>query len=224
LRPRLPGTYNLITDALAHSKNPDYQSLFTPNSWDTQALKRLTSQWTACTATTPKNCPEANFYKDVASFFTDNFNKYLALMGCQTGFPTPANLDGDLGRLYIMQYVYGWVPFNAYCTNLGDGINVLNPFAPKFWAPFSKTINEYIQLQYNFMNHPVSLQLQFNPFTYLVHGALTLNANSYAFSVDDAAGFQSNPGEGLVIAVGGRPGFPTIVRSQNQPTSIRISS
>ena len=208
LRPRLPGTYNLITDALAHSKNPDYQSLFTPNSWDTQALKRLTSQWTACTATTPKNCPEANFYKDVASFFTDNFNKYLALMGCQTGFPTPANLDGDLGRLYIMQYVYGWVPFNAYCTNLGDSINALNPFAPKLWAPFSKTINEYIQLQYNFMNHPVSLQLQFNPFTYLVHGALTLNANSYAFSVDDAAGFQSNPGEGLVIAVGGATGLP----------------
>jgi hypothetical protein len=73
---------------------------------------------------------------------------------------------------------------------------------------FSKAINEYIQLQYNFMSAPLNLQQQFNPFTQLVHGELTLNANSYAFSVDDAAGFQSNPGEGLVIAIGGAKGLP----------------
>jgi hypothetical protein len=53
-------------------------------------------------------------------------------------------------------------------------------------------LGPHIQLQYNFINHPA------NPY----------NANSYAFSVDDAAGFQSKPGEGLVIAVGGATGLP----------------
>ncbi len=208
LRPRLPGTYNLITDALAHANNADYKSLFTPNSWDSQALKRLISQWTTCNSSTPSNCPESAFYKDVSNFFVGNFNSYANLMGCETGFPSPANLNGTLGQLYLLQYVYGWVPFNAYCTNLGAGINALNPNAPNYYGPFSKAINEYIQLQYNFVSSPLNLQQQFNPFTQLVHGELTLNANSYAFSVDDTAGFQSNPGEGLIIAVGGAHGLP----------------
>lgn len=142
-------------------------------------------------------------------FFRDNYQKYSQLTGCDKGYPSPATLDGDVGQLYLMQYVYGWVPFNAYCTNkYGPGVNALNPYAPKPWPPFSKAINEYIQLQYNYNAHPLQQKLQFNPFTQLVHGSSYLNANSYAFSIDDAAGFQSNSGEGLVIAVGGPRGLP----------------
>jgi hypothetical protein len=208
-RPRLPGTYNLLTDALAHATNPQHESLFTPDSWKSDALKRLVSQWTACTSTMPTEaCPQADFYKDVATFFRNNFTSYLALTGCQGGFPRPQNLNGEIGQLFLMQYVYGWVPFNSFCTNKGAGVNALNPKAPNFYAPFSKAINEYIQLQYNFDSNSTSLQQQFNPFTSLVHGEHKLNANSYAFSVDDAAGFQSNPGQGLVIAIGGSKGLP----------------
>lgn len=231
-RPRLPGAYNLITDALSQKVNNNNVTLFTPNSLDSQALKNLVDQWKACT-TTGAGCPQASFYRDVDRFFRDNFQKYLALQGCESGFPKPANLNGDVGQLYLMQYVYGWVPFNAYCTNLGAGVNALNPLAPKPWPPFSKAINEYIQLQYNFAGTQLPQLLQqlpaqvsqlaqlgqtlgqslaqrqlFNPFTLLVHGSQYLNANSYAFSVDDAAGFQSNSGEGLVIAVGGPKGLP----------------
>lgn len=231
-RPRLPGAYNLITDALNQKVNNNNKTLFTPNSVNSQALNYLVDQWKACT-TTGAGCPQTSFYRDVDAFFRDNFQKYLALTGCGSGFPKPANLNGEVGQLYLMQYVYGWVPFNAYCTNLGAGVNALNPFAPNPWPPFSKAINEYIQLQYNFAGTQLPLlsrlfqllptqvaqlgqrlgqqlgQKQlFNPFTLLVHGSQYLNANSYAFSVDDAAGFQSNSGEGLVIAVGGAKGLP----------------
>ena len=216
--PRLPGAYNLITDALGHAINSNAKSNFTPNSWDSTALKTLTSQWTNCN-TTGKDCPQSDFYQYITRFFTDNFNKYRMLPG-YTGkdFPTPANLDnadkqGSVGQLYLMQFVYGWAAFNRGCTNLGAGINSLNPNAPNFNAPFSKAINEYVQLLYNYQTEP-KLQQQFNPFTDLVHGDTYLHSNSYAFSVDDAAGFQNNPGQGLVIAVGGPKGLPNNTPAQ----------
>src|SRR5262249_47302459 len=112
-----------------------------------------------------------------------------------------------------MQFVYGWVAFNRGCTNLRAGVNSLNPKAPNFYAPFSKAINEYVQLQYNYQTES-KLQQQFNPFTDLVHGDAYLHSNSYAFSVDDAAGFQNNPGQGLVIAVGGPKGLPNNTPAQ----------
>jgi len=86
----------------------------------------------------------------VNQFFRENYSKYSKLTGCETGFPSPASLDGDVGLLSLLQYLYGWVPFNAYCTKkYGANVNALNPFAPNPWPPFSKAINEYIQLQYN---------------------------------------------------------------------------
>jgi len=207
LRPRLPGAYKLITDALAHATT-NAASKFTPNSWSSRALTDLVAQWKVCT-TTGVNCPQAGFYNDVNQFFRENYSKYSKLTGCETGFPSPTSLDGDVGQLSLLQYLYGWVPFNAYCTKkYGANVNALNPFAPNPWPPFSKAIDEYIQLQYNFSSHPLQQSLQFNPFTQLVHGEAYLNANSYAFSVDDAAGFQSNSGEGLVVAVGGPHGLP----------------
>ena len=124
----------------------------------------------------------------------------------------------------------------------------LNPFAPNPWPPFSKAINQYIQLQYNFvetqlpqlpqalpaqvlrlaqlgqtLGQSAAQRLLFNPFTLLVHGSQYLNANSYAFSVDDAAGFQSNTGEGLVVAVGGPKGLPNNIPVPNPPISTRTS-
>ena len=68
-------------------------------------------------------------------------------------------------------------------------------------------ISEYIQLQYNFGTASTPTQL-FNSFTELVHSTKYLNANSYAFSVDDAAGFQSHPGQGLIVVMGGAYGLP----------------
>jgi hypothetical protein len=109
-----------------------------------------------------------------------------------------------LDQLSLMQYVYGWVPFNSGC---GAGANALNPFAPTPYPPFDTAKNDYLQLQYNFGTAAMAAQI-FNPFVELVHGKNYLDANSYAFSIDDAAGFQSNPGEGLIVAVGGAYGLP----------------
>ncbi|KTC80927.1 hypothetical protein Lche_2947 [Legionella cherrii] len=63
----------------------------------------------------------------------------------------------------------------------------------------------YTALQYNYKNHSSYAQ-DFNSYTSLIHQALQMNV--YAYSVDDAVGFISTLGNGLVITVGGATGLP----------------
>ncbi len=60
------------------------------------------------------------------------------------------------------------------------------------------------ELQYNHL-HETDLNLRFNPYVELIHD--DLNMNAYAFSVDDAVGFMSELGDGLVFTVGGPKGL-----------------
>jgi hypothetical protein len=167
-------------------------------------VTRMTKQWGTCTAAAANSdsCPQFANYKVISDFFKANYNNYLTL-NCskdKTLYPIPPSLN----QLSLQQYVYGWVPFNSGC---GAGANALNPFAPKPWSPFDAAKNDYLQLQYNYSTVSSPAQV-FNPFTELVHSKTYLNANSYAFSIDDAAGFQNHPGEGLIIALGGAHGLP----------------
>jgi hypothetical protein len=99
--------------------------------------------------------------------------------------------------------VYGWVPFNSGCN---AGFNALK-LSPGPESRYHRVQFDYINnLQYNYETDPKQQQW-FNPFVRLVHGT-EINASSYAFSVDDAAGFQQKPGEGLIIAIGGAEGLP----------------
>jgi len=97
-----------------------------------------------------------------------------------------------------MQYAYGWAAFNAGCP---ASFNALKSTPLYDQVQFDYT--HY--LQYNFNKVRVK---PFNPYVQLVHDDDYVDANSYAFSVDDAAGFQSKDGEGLIIAVGGSNGLP----------------
>ena len=201
--PRLPGADNIFVDAASAQANPLYHSYFTPPG---QSVKDMISQWAACTSSSanPVECPQFASYQTISKFFAANFNNYLTL-NCsakKTVYLIPPNLDEELS---LLPYIYGWVPFNRGC---GAGANALNPFAPNPWPPFDIAKNEYIQLQYNY-NSVIGAQ-RFNPFVELVHSKDYLDANSYAFSIDDAAGFQSNPGEGLIIAIGGPAGLPNV--------------
>jgi hypothetical protein len=61
-------------------------------------------------------------------------------------------------------------------------------------------------LQYNYLNETDKTQW-FNPYVELLHSAKYLKMGVYAFSIDDAVGFQSHKGEGLIYAVGGTNGL-----------------
>jgi hypothetical protein len=85
------------------------------------------------------------------------------------------------------------------------------PELPTVAGGFRDTI-DYINLQYNYLKRPPARW--FNPYTRLIHGPESeggLNANAYAFSIDDRTSFLNNSGGslpgGLIIAVGGPNGL-----------------
>ena len=61
-------------------------------------------------------------------------------------------------------------------------------------------------LQYNYLNETDPTQW-FNPYVEMLHSAKYLNMRTYAFSIDDAVGFQQHKGEGLIYAVGSTNGL-----------------
>ena len=121
-----------------------------------------------------------------------SFPKWLA--------PVPST---NLPNLYaFLQFVYGWGPFNVAC----GGIDL----------PTGKIPREYIRLQDNFQEErgvpPAMGQAIFNPYAQLVHAAppsvsFGLDSATYAYSIDDQSSFLSQPGVGLIFAVGGGVGL-----------------
>src|SRR5690606_16758563 len=101
-------------------------------------------------------------------------------------------------------HIYGWVPFNEGC---GADDNALATTQIPGWN-HAKIQSMYIhELQYNHQQAIVQTnpKLLFNPYVQLIHDDLKMNA--YGFSVDDAVGFMSELGDGLVFAVGGSEGL-----------------
>ena len=103
-----------------------------------------------------------------------------------------------------------------------DQVNVIEKHQPSQFTPAGESVTDLIaqwntcttgedrvncpQYEYNYTGNGRPKKERFNPFVDLVHGQL--KANSYAFSVDDAAGYQQQPGQGLIIAIGGASGLP----------------
>jgi hypothetical protein len=209
-RPRIPSPYNVITDRVNVSHGQP--SVFTdlPNDswiWD------MINLWNTCTVDHPNSndCPQAQLYKELNDFFIANYNTYynngMQPPGCNLGgWPRPTPSPSPCGSppcapvpLETMQYAYGWAAFNAGCP---ASFNALGSTPSYTQVQF-----DYVHyLQYNF-NKAIRVK-PFNPYVQLVHDDAYADANSYAFSIDDAAGFQSKDGEGLIIAVGGSNGLP----------------
>jgi hypothetical protein len=200
-RPRLPGTYNVLVDQV-NVVEKKQSSAFTPSG---VAVKNLIDQWAVCTSSKANgvNCPQLQIYQEINNYFKANYDAYKAAgTGVCTGgapyYPSPMRLT----PLNIMPYVYGWVPFNSGCAASFNSL--LKSPGPK--TAFDQALLDYIHvLQYNYQTVKLKQQ-RFNPFVDLVHGKL--NANGYAFSVDDAVSFENQPGEGLIIAIGGPNGLP----------------
>ncbi|MFM0515177.1 hypothetical protein [Paraburkholderia sp. RL17-373-BIF-A] len=179
------------------------------------SVQRMQDLWASCvpwnedlTAYQTKtiNCPQ-NLRADltaVQQFFKENHQQYLQMFAAgqcdTTSTPTPVPFD----FWQAINHVYGWVPFNEGC---GASANPLVETTIPGWD-HAKIQSMYIHdLQYNYKDLNVTSELLFNPYVKLIHAEDYLSMDAYAFSVDDAVGFMSELGDGLVFTVGGSGGL-----------------
>jgi hypothetical protein len=170
-------------------------------------IKDMMTQWANCTKPNPLFCPQSKMYKAVNEAFLDNYANYVATCNNIPAWLKPLNgvtpLQPKLEA--FLAFVYGWVEFNVGCGN--------KPLPTVDDAPAGSRvpIDYKIALQYNWENGQLTKNQWFNPYVQLVHDDRKsggLNANAYAFSIDDESAFLSNSGEGLIFAVGGKAGLP----------------
>jgi hypothetical protein len=97
----------------------------------------------------------------------------------------------------VIKRIYGWVSFNEGC---GAGANSLrSTVGDKKLAVLE---HGYItNMQYS-KTEPL-----YNPYVSLIHDPKYLDMAAYAFSIDDAIGFQSYVGTGLILAYAGSGGL-----------------
>lgn len=179
-----------------------------------EAVQRMQNLWGSCVAwnedlspyvTQTIACPQdmRERMEVVKQFFIQNHKNYLQLYAagqCKGSKPEKP----EFNFWEAMMHIYGWVPFNEGC---GAGANKLADTQIPDWD-HGKLQSMYIhELQYNQQQPAVKAdpKLTFNPYVKLVHDDLGMNA--YAFSVDDAVGFMSELGDGLVFTVGGPQGL-----------------
>ena len=207
LRPHLPGTYKVLVDRVNVEEKNQESKFTTPPG---RAIRDLITQWQTCTSNNANvvDCPQLQMYKQLDRYFKDNYAGYR-MKGNIGDCPNLNNplyypVPNPLTPLNILPPVYGWAQFNSGCTAAFN--DLLDSPGPK--SRFDQVQFDYINyLQYNYEREDLKQRQWFNPFVRLIHGK-EINASSYAFSIDDAAGFQSNPGEGLIIAIGGAQGLP----------------
>ena len=162
----------------------------------------------------PQDCPAPQAMRDklalVKDFFAENHKKYLAMYDAKqcTGEPKgsgkiPPHV-AEFKYWEAIKHIYGWVPYNEGC---GAGANKLSA-TTAHGRDHAYVQAMYIQdLQYNYGQSAVQAdpRLVFNPYVKLIHDDLGMSA--YGFSVDDAVGFMSELGNGLVFTVGGVQGL-----------------
>jgi hypothetical protein len=179
------------------------------------AVQRMQNLWGSCVnwgaedlsayVTETVSCPAdmATKMDAVKQFFAQNHQNYLALHAgntCKTSTPEKPVFT----YMEALKHIYGWVPFNEGC---GAGDNKLADTNIPGWTHATIQPMYIHDLQYNYKQAAVqgNPKLNFNPYVSLIHESLQMNA--YGFSVDDAVGFMSELGDGLVFAVGGPKGL-----------------
>ncbi|WP_051237583.1 hypothetical protein [Ottowia thiooxydans] len=180
-----------------------------------EAVQRIQNLWGSCVSWDGENisgyvteqvvCPQEMKDKMTAikQFFMENHKNYLKITAdgqCKSKTPVKPSFN----YWEAMMHIYGWVPFNEGCN---ANLNALAGTSIPGWD-HSKLQSMYINdMQYNYQQAEViaNPKLTFNPYVKLIHDGLQMNA--YGFSVDDAVGFMSELGDGLVFTVGGPRGL-----------------
>ena len=176
--------------------------------WGSENLSAYTSK------KYPQDCPASQTMREdlalVKDFFAENHKKYLTMYANKqcTGVPKgsgklPAHV-AEFKFWEAIKHIYGWVPFNEGCG--ADANRLVKTTINGHDHAYLQAL--YIEdLQYNYRQAEVQAnpKLAFNPYVKLIHDDLDMSA--YGFSVDDAVGFMSELGDGLVFTVGGTQGL-----------------
>lgn len=181
------------------------------------AVQNIQNLWGSCVAWTADEqasgyvteqipCPDELKVKmeAVKAFFKKSHDQYLALHASNR---CPQAMPQRLATFTYWEallHIYGWVPFNEGC---GSGANKLADTVIPGWTHATIQPMYIHDLQYNHLRQYVKndTRLTFNPYVKLIHDDLGMSA--YGFSVDDAVGFMSELGDGLVFTVGGDRGL-----------------
>lgn len=180
-----------------------------------EAVQRMQNLWGSCVTwdedvsqyvTQTVNCPE-DLQKKLAAvqqFYKKNHEQYLKMYANGKCTLTPDAQPVPFNYWEAIKHIYGWVPFNEGC---GASANPLAETEIPGWN-HAKIQSMYIHdLQYNYQGGNISPELLFNPYVQLIHDKRYLSMDAYGFSVDDAVGFMSELGDGLIFTVGGSDGL-----------------
>lgn len=180
-----------------------------------EAVQRMQNLWGSCVnwdedvskyVTQKIDCPQdlKTNLEAVQQFFRKNHQQYLQMYADGKCNLNPGSKPVPFNYWEAINHIYGWVPFNEGC---GAAANPLADTKIPGWD-HAKIQSMYIHdLQYNYKGSNISPDLLFNPYVQLIHDKNYLSMDAYGFSVDDAVGFMSELGDGLIFTVGGTHGL-----------------
>jgi hypothetical protein len=234
-RPKIPQTFDVFSAgfyAFKDTINPSANLNFNPNNTTTKGfvpgkpVSDMISLYLKCIKlkSTDLTTTCGKLYNLELNLFGPNLTKYMTYP-CAVYQET---LDSKIVPFpdtvaWRLLTLYGWVPYNfEYVASRPCGNDKsIPPFTGNalFDTP-GVTKDGYQQLadsyrlntpttrglQYNYLTETDQTQW-FNPYVQLLHSPKYLNMGVYAFSIDDAVGFQQHKGEGLIYAVGGTNGL-----------------
>lgn len=227
--PKLPGTFNVLTESYQGARLADDGKIVYPpvppilssNPADYKA--KYTSN--ACTLPTPPPFVNPPNLGVSGKSFIDLWNRCYPSTADNSGtcqnirtvadlfvnksyYANTACKDPQPPPFYIvMQAVYGWVPIvNRGCTGLDLKTNV---------TAYQNAALAYCRLQYNYITLPADKKAEytFNPFTALIHAPYSpilgggLDSSAYAFSIDDKLSFKSVVADGIILTIAGTKGL-----------------
>ncbi len=203
--PRIPSAGVVFFDAYK-SDDTGYNTA-SPLTEPGKQINDMVSLYAHCVTVTTDTTDTCLRIRDlVNNLFDKNYLKYTGL-ACSKGFVKTVT--------WQLRNLYGWVPYNFNC-NGGNDLALTLGTDDKAKAEYQRLANSYRLektefnptpgLQYNYQTEKNSTKW-FNPYVELIHSADYLNMRQYAFSIDDAVGFQGHKGNGLIYAVGGTNGL-----------------
>ncbi|HIG0328488.1 TPA: hypothetical protein ACX87D_002389 [Legionella pneumophila] len=180
-----------------------------------EAVQRIQNLWGSCVSwdediskyvTQTIDCPQdlKTNLQALQKFFKQNHQQYLQMYADGKCNLNPDSKPIPFNYWEAINHIYGWVPFNEGC---GAAANPLADTKISGWD-HAKIQSMYIHdLQYNYKRSNITPELLFNPYVQLIHDKNYLSMDAYGFSVDDAVGFMSELGDGLIFTVGGTQGL-----------------
>lgn len=180
-----------------------------------ESVQRMQNLWGSCVnwdediskyVAQKIDCPQ-NLKENLGAiqqFFKQNHQQYVQMYANGKCTLIPDSKPVPFTYWEVIKHIYGWVPFNEGC---GAAANPLAETKIPGWD-HARIQSMYIHdLQYNYKGANMSPELLFNPYVQLIHDKNYLAMDAYGFSVDDAVGFMSELGDGLIFAVGGTQGL-----------------